>query len=273
MSVYVIGDLQGCYNSLQKLLVFIGFDKNNDQLWFTGDLVNRGPDSLATLRFIKSLGDSAITVLGNHDLHLLAVHYAGAKIKATDTFEELLSAPDIDELMKWLRFKPLMHHDIDLNFTLVHAGIFPGWSISHSLSLAKEIEDVMQTKKFHKFLTFIEEHRKECLIEHPNAMARLCFITNVLTRVRYLNSSFVLNLASKEAPIDSVKTDIIPWFEFKQTAIKFNRIAFGHWSSLANGQYGNCFSLDSNCARGEHLSALQIDTKKPKWFKVACEEC
>ncbi len=273
MAVYVIGDLQGCYTSLQNLLTSLEFNSKKDTVWFTGDLVNRGPDSLKTLRFVKSLGNRAITVLGNHDLHLLAVHYAGANLKANDTFDELLAASDIDELMAWLRFRPLMHHDIDLNFTLVHAGIFPGWSISQSLSLAKEIESTLQQNDFRNFLTYTEEYRKDCLIEQSEGMARLCFISNVLTRIRYLSSSLVLNLVSKGAPIDSINTDVIPWFEFKQSAFKLNRIAFGHWSSLENGQYGNCFSLDSNCARGEHLSALQIDKKTPRWFKVACNEC
>jgi len=133
MAVYIIGDIQGCYENLQKLLNSLDFNMENDRLWFAGDLVNRGQNSLKVLRFVKSLGDRAVSVLGNHDLHLLSAYYTGTKLKPGDTLKKVIDAPDSEKLMRWLRFRPLLHHDIDLNFSMVHAGIYPGWLMSEAI--------------------------------------------------------------------------------------------------------------------------------------------
>ncbi|MBT3204993.1 MAG: symmetrical bis(5'-nucleosyl)-tetraphosphatase [Gammaproteobacteria bacterium] len=271
MAVYVIGDIQGCYKNLQRLLTSLDFDPENDCLWFAGDLVNRGEDSLKVLRFVKSLGDRAVTVLGNHDLHLLSAYYSGTQLKPDDTLNKVINAPDSKELMHWLRFRPLLHHDIDLNFSLVHAGIYPGWCMSDALSRAREVEAVLQQDGYKKFLLNMYGNKPDCWSEDLQGIERLRFITNVFTRMRYLKTDLTLDLAAKGAPSKLKNITVIPWFEFKQSSIKFNRVAFGHWSTLPTGQYGNCFALDSGCVWGAELTALRIDKKTPRWFRLSCD--
>ncbi len=271
MAVYVIGDLQGCYDSLQKLLTSLDFDLAKDRLWFAGDLVNRGPDSLKVLRFVKSLGDRAATVLGNHDLHLLAAYSSVTKLKSSDTLNKVLSAPDCDEIMHWLRFQPLLHHDIDLNFSLVHAGIYPGWHISEAISRANEVESILQSPQYKNFLSNMYGNKPDIWSDELEGMDRLRFITNVFTRMRYLNSDLSLDLTATGTPSKLKNINVIPWFEFKQSAIKFNRVAFGHWSTLSTGQYENCFALDSGCVWGGQMTALRIDKKTPRWFRLSCK--
>lgn len=272
MAVYVIGDVQGCYKELKKLLKAINFKENRDQLWFVGDLVNRGPDSLKTLRFVRSLGDNAITVLGNHDLHLLAVHYIGVELKSSDTIQPLLDAEDCVELMEWLRFKPLMHFDPDLNFALVHAGIYPGWSISIARQRAAEVENALQGAGITDFLTQMYGNEPVSWSDELEGMLRLRFITNVFTRMRYLKENKKLDLTTKGAPDKLKSSSVKPWFEFKQSAIKHNRVAFGHWSTLPTNQYGSCFAMDSGCLWGGRITALRIDKKMPHWFSLSCEK-
>lgn len=270
MAVYVIGDVQGCYKDLKKLLKAINFNVSNDRLWFVGDLVNRGPDSLKTLRFVRSLGDSAITVLGNHDLHLLAVHYTGFKMKSSDTLDQVLAADDCIELMEWLRFRPLMHFESDLNFALVHAGIYPGWSISEASQRASEVESVLRGADITTFFNNMYGNEPDIWSDALEGMQRLRFITNVFTRMRYLNMGKKLDLTAKGAPDKLKSSRVKPWFEFKQSAIKHNRVAFGHWSTLPTNQYGSCFALDSGCLWGGRITALRIDKKIPRWFSLSC---
>ncbi|MCK5662979.1 MAG: symmetrical bis(5'-nucleosyl)-tetraphosphatase [Thiotrichaceae bacterium] len=272
MAVYVIGDIQGCYKSLHKLLNSLDFNMENDRLWFAGDLVNRGQDSLKVLRFVKALGDRAVTVLGNHDLHLLSAYYSGTKLKPGDTLQNILDAPDSEELMHWLRFKPLLHHDIDLNFSLVHAGIYPGWKMSEALSRAREVETVLQQGDYQYFLTEMYGNKPDSWTNDLQGMERLRVITNVFTRMRYLKADLTLDMATKGAPSRLKNISVIPWFEFKHPALKFNRVAFGHWSMLPTGQYGNCFALDSGCIWGSQLTALRVDKKTPKWFSIPCDK-
>jgi len=270
MAVYVIGDLQGCYKALKKLLKSVAFNADKDRLWFAGDLVNRGPDSLKTLRFVKSLGDQAVTVLGNHDLHLLSAYYEGTKLKQGDTLEKVIQAKDSEQLMEWLRYRPLLHHDIDLNFSLVHAGIYPGWSISSAISKAAEVESRLQGGNFNKFFRNMYGDTPSLWSEDLQGMDRLRFITNVFTRMRYLKADFALDLAAKGSPEKVNNAEVKPWFEFKQSAIKLNRVAFGHWSTLSSQQYGNCYALDSGCVWGGRLTALRIDKKIPRWNSISC---
>ena len=271
MAVYVIGDVQGCYKELKKLLTAINFNVSQDRLWFVGDLVNRGPDSLETLRFVRSLGDSAVTVLGNHDLHLLAVHYIGFNMKSSDTLNEVLAAEDSVELMEWLRFRPLMHYESDLNFALVHAGIYPGWSISEAIQRANEVESALRGAEITHYLKYMYGNDPVCWSNDLEGMQRLRFITNVFTRMRYLKAGKKLDLTAKGAPDKLNSSKVKPWFEFKQSAIKHNRVAFGHWSTLPTNQYGSCFALDSGCLWGGRITALRIDKKIPRWFSLPCE--
>lgn len=272
MAVYVIGDVQGCYRELKKLLKGINFNAAKDRLWFVGDLVNRGPDSLKTLRYVRSLGDSAITVLGNHDLHLLAVYYIGVNLRSSDTLEPVLQADDCVELMEWLRFRPLMHYEPDLNFALVHAGIYPGWSISVARQRAAEVENALQGAHITSFLDSMYGNEPVKWSDEMEGAQRLRFLTNVFTRMRYLKNEKRLDLVTKGAP-NKLKSSLVkPWFEHSQAAIKHNRVAFGHWSTLPTNQYGSCFALDSGCLWGGRITALRIDKKMPRWFSLSCEK-
>jgi bis(5'-nucleosyl)-tetraphosphatase (symmetrical) len=272
MAVYVIGDVQGCFNALTKLLKAINFNPANDRLWFVGDLVNRGPDSLKTLRFVRGLGDRAVTVLGNHDLHLLAIYYNGTKLRSNDTLKQILQADDCVELMEWLRFRPLLHYEIELNCALVHAGIYPGWSIQQACERAGEVESELRSSNIIQFLHRMYGDEPSEWSDDLQSMERLRFITNVFTRMRYLTADKRLNLSIKGAPNRMKSETVKPWFEFKQSAIKHNRIAFGHWSTLPTNQYGSCFALDSGCLWGGRITALRIDKKTPQWFSLSCEE-
>lgn len=270
MAVYVIGDVQGCYRELKMLLKSVGYKSDKDKLWFAGDLVNRGPDSLKTLRFVKSLGEQAVTVLGNHDLHLLSAFYSGERLKSSDTLQEVLAATDANDLMEWLKNRPLMHHDINLNFSMVHAGIYPGWSISDALKRAQEVESVLQGKNPLQFLKEMYGNSPDLWADNLQGMDRLRFIVNVFTRMRFLQSNLTLDLMAKGTPDKLKNNGVKPWFEFKPSSIKLNRVAFGHWSTLASSQYGNCFALDSGCIWGGRLTALRIDKKIPRWFSLSC---
>ena len=272
MAVYVIGDIQGCFKKLKKILKLIKFNEDKDILWFVGDLVNRGPDSLKTLRFVHSLGDRAITVLGNHDLHLLAVHHLGNKLRTSDTLDDILQAEDCVLLLEWLRNRPLMHVDPDINFAMVHAGIYPGWSLTQARAYASEVEQVLQGDGMLGFLRGMYGNEPARWTDTLEGIDRLRFFTNVFTRMRYLTRELDLDLNSKGAPGKYYSSPVTPWFEFSQAAIKHNRIAFGHWSTLPPGRYGNCFALDSGCLWGGELTALQIDKKVPRRFIISCEK-
>ncbi len=272
MAVYVIGDVQGCYSNLKKLLKAINYDQQTDQLWFVGDLVNRGPQSLKTLRFVRSLGDSAVSVLGNHDLHLLALYYGQVKVKSSDSLNQILQADDCKELIEWLRFRPLLHYDIGLNFAMVHAGIYPGWSLTQAYECAREVEQALRGERIVDFLREMYGNHPAIWSDQLDGMERLRFITNVFTRMRYLRNDGSLDLEIKGAPQKVNSSDVNPWFEFSQSAIKHNRLAFGHWSTLPTNQYGGCFAIDSGCLWGGRITALRIDKKTPRWFSLSCEK-
>jgi bis(5'-nucleosyl)-tetraphosphatase (symmetrical) len=270
MAVYIIGDVQGCFSELQSIIQAIAFDPERDTLWFVGDIVNRGPDSLPTLRFIRGLGDRAVCVLGNHDLHLLAAYYAGARVSSRDTLQPVLEAPDRQELMEWLRFRPLIHFDIGLNFGMTHAGIYPGWGVEQACARAHEIERALRGEQMNEFLREMYGNEPSTWSDDLQGIPRLRFITNVFTRMRYLNTDGSLNLEAKGAPRNFKSSQLTPWFECSQRAIKHNRIAFGHWSTLPTRQYGSCFALDSGCLWGGRLTVLRIDKKTPRWSSLAC---
>lgn len=270
MAVYVIGDVQGCLPELESVIEAIEFDPAHDRLWFVGDIVNRGPDSLRTLRFVRGLGEKAVCVLGNHDLHLLAAYYAGASLRASDTLKPILKADDRQELMEWLRFRPLIHFDIGLNFGMTHAGIYPGWSIEQACSRAAEVEQALRGEGVVSFLREMYGNEPRHWSDDLEGIDRLRFITNVFTRMRYLEPDGGLDLETKGAPPKFKSSKVIPWFEFSQRAIKHNRVAFGHWSTLPTNQYGSCFALDSGCLWGGRLTVLRIDKKTPRWFSLAC---
>ncbi len=252
---YAIGDIQGCYRPLQQLLNLIQFNERQDQLWFTGDLVNRGPDSLSVLRFIQSLGSAAVTVLGNHDLHLLAVHHHQAFLQAKDTLQPILQAPDRDVLCHWLQQQPLLYYDAQLNYVLVHAGIAPMWTLAQAQQLATEVQRCMQLPDFWQHLYGDAPH---CWDEQLTDWARARIIVNYFTRMRFCNAQGCLDLQTKSAPGTQV-AGYVPWFAIEHRKTKQERIIFGHWASLmGQTQTPNTFALDTGCVWGGRLTALRF---------------
>ena len=268
MATYAIGDLQGCYDSLLRLLDKLKFDSTKDKLWFAGDLVNRGPDSLSTLRFVKSLGDNAITVLGNHDLHLLAI---AAKHKKTNdaSLQELLNADDADELLNWLRLQPLLHHEAQFNFTMVHAGIYPGWSLENAQQYANELESILRSDSYLDFIFNMYGNLPEKWNDNLKDWDRLRFICNSFTRMRYCEIDGRLNFKSHGAP-GTHPENTLPWFEVPKRKAKKEHILFGHWSTLGKINKKNVYPLDTGCVWGGKLTALRIDTEEAEYISIDC---
>ena len=216
MAVYAIGDLQGCYDPLQRLLDAVDFDPGKDTLWLTGDLVNRGPKSLRTLRFVKSLGSSAIAVLGNHDLHLLALSQDAVPVSGRfDSLAKTLQAPDIDELVDWLRDRPLAHYSEDMDTLLVHAGIHPAWTVRKALKRAAEVEAVLRGPKFATLLTKMYGNRPSYWSSDHKGYGRLRFIINCLTRMRMMTPDMQLNMRATGAPWRAGNKRVA-WFDFDE---------------------------------------------------------
>jgi len=272
MPVYVIGDVQGCYQPLRALLTEIRFDPTRDSLWFTGDLVNRGPQSLEVLRYVKALSNRAICVLGNHDLHLLAMAAGAAKPKKRDTLEKILAAPDKDELLQWLRRRPLLHHDDRLGYTLIHAGLLPAWTFIDSKRLAQEAQDLlrgdMMMDFFHHMYGDLPDHWNENL----RGADRLRVIVNAFTRLRYCDLEGNMDLRPKGPP-GSQPPDLMPWFQVPGRRSQDLRIVFGHWSALGLWQGDGVIGLDSGCLWGKSLSAVRLDKDPVKFFSVPCPSC
>ena len=263
MATYAIGDIQGCYDEFTRLLSLLHFEPHQDTLWLTGDLVNRGPHSLEVLRLVRSFGARCITVLGNHDLHLLARrHLPQRKAKTGDTLEPILSAPDGDELIDWLRRQPLFHHDERLGFALVHAGLAPAWTIAETMRHAAEVEAALRSRSFKKFLEEMygnePSHWRSDLAGYP----RLRFIANCLTRARYCTADQRFNFKAKgglgqEAPA------LLPWFMLPDRASHTTRIVIGHWSTLRmtssqQAKY-HLYPLDTGAVWGGELTAMRLD--------------
>jgi len=270
MSTYAIGDIQGCYSQLQKLLTKLKFKSDKDKLWFAGDIVNRGPDSLKTIRYIKSLGDNAVTVLGNHDLHLLAIAHGRRKQSKKDTLQHILDAKDSDTLLDWLQHRPLMHYKEKHNTCMVHAGIYPGWTTQQALSNSREVEQVLQGPKAHEFFHHMYGDKPSKWSDNLNGWDRLRFITNAFTRMRYLKENFKLCLKEKGAP-GKQGEGVIPWFEFESANRKLN-IVFGHWSTLKDPELKHLYPLDTGCLWGGKLSALKINKKMDTYIRTKCPE-
>ncbi|HEC19526.1 MAG TPA: symmetrical bis(5'-nucleosyl)-tetraphosphatase [Gammaproteobacteria bacterium] len=257
MAVYAIGDVQGCYDELLRLLEQIRFDPAKDTLWFTGDLVNRGPASLQVLRRVREWGDSAITVLGNHDLHLLAVAEGCAPFHKSDTLDEILNAPDRDELLHWLRQQPLLHHDVRMHYTLVHAGLPPQWDLVLAQACAREVEQVLRGDDYAEFLRHMYGDQPDQWREDLQGWGRLRFIANCLTRLRYCNAEGRLNLRAKGEPGTQPEGDM-PWFEVPGRRSADLRVVFGHWSTLGLYRSPKVISLDTGCLWGNQLTAVHL---------------
>ena len=262
MATYAIGDIQGCYDELRQLLDKAGFDPTKDNLWCVGDLVNRGPDSLAVLRWIKALGEQATVVLGNHDLHLLAVVLAGAQISKKDTLDAILEAADRDELLDWLRHRPLLHHNEKKGFTLLHAGVPPQWNLRQAQACAREVETMLQGPDHIEFLQQMYGNGPERWSDALRGMERLRFITNSLTRLRWCDAEGRL-LLNEKGGLEQPAPGALPWFRVPNRRTREHRILFGHWSTIGFLAENNCWALDSGCVWGGRMSALRVRRKKP----------
>lgn len=261
MSTYVIGDVQGCFASLQALLRDVQFNAANDTLWFTGDLVNRGPDSLSVLRFVKALGDQQISVLGNHDLHLLAVARGGATLHPKDTLHGILHAPDCDQLLDWLQSRRLLHYDADFNAVLTHAGLAPMWSLTEAMQFAREVEVMLQSDHAADFLRVIYGNQPDVWNAALTGNDRLRCIVNYFTRMRLCHADGRLDFAYNGA-LAGCPPDLFPWFSMPMRQEKTVDILFGHWAAL-NGEVTvpHVYALDTGCVWGKTLTALCLETK------------
>lgn len=274
MATYAIGDIQGCYDELRLLLDKINFNSDCDKLWFTGDLVNRGPKSLATLRFVKSLNDNVIVVLGNHDLHLLAIAYTTNRQGRKDTLSEILNAPDRDDLITWLEHRPLIHTDDEIHISMVHAGIHPDWSIRKAHALAAEVESALRGEQRIEFYKNMYGDRPVNWSDELQGWARLRYITNVCTRLRYCDQHHGLSLAYKCEP-GAQPDNLQPWFSIENRLSKQDHIIFGHWSTLILAhdiKFNNVYPLDTGCLWGGHLTAMRIDDGSFKKTALHCPQ-
>lgn len=261
MATYAIGDIQGCFDELQALLKLINYTET-DQLWFAGDLINRGPKSLETLRFIKGLGDKATVVLGNHDLHLLAVHYTDARLKRQDTLTETLAADDCDELMLWLKSQPLVHFDNQLNALMSHAGIPANWSIEQTLARAAEVSKALQGENYQHFFEKMYGNQPDQWHDTLSGMDRLRCITNYLTRMRFCEQDHQLNLSFK-GELGSQPETLFPWFDLHSVDRAKPVILFGHWAALmGKTKRDDIIALDTGCVWGEEMTAYCIETQQ-----------
>jgi bis(5'-nucleosyl)-tetraphosphatase (symmetrical) len=265
MAIYAVGDIQGCYTELVQLLEKVAFDPMVDQLWLVGDLVNRGPDSLAVLRLVKSLGDSAITVLGNHDLHLLAVAEGVTSVHRSDTLDEILNAPDRAELLHWLRQQRMLYVADDV--VLVHAGLLPSWTVQQAGKLASEVETALRGKNYVEFLAHIYGNQPDRWDEKLSGYPRLRVITNILTRMRICTDDGKMEFKFKAEQKDIPK-GYRAWFDMPGRASSGSTIVFGHWSALGLIAQSNLIALDTGCLWGGPLTAMRLHDRQV--FQVPC---
>ena len=259
MTTFVIGDLHGCLSPLERLLDKVHFEPGKDKLWFVGDLINRGPQSLETLRFVRSLGDDAICVLGNHDLHLLAVIHGIRATSAKDTLDEILAAHDLDQLTHWLRHLPLLHHDAELNFTMVHAGIHPKWDLDLAKTMALDVEKALRSSKYVEFLQRMYGNKPAKWSKKLGKHRRRRFAINAFTRMRFCTKKGELDFTLTCAPARAPK-GLVPWYAVPNRKPIDGRILFGHWSSHPGFAVSNVVPLDRGAVWGGSLAALALET-------------
>lgn len=267
MATYAIGDIQGCYNELEQMLKLVEFDNKKDQLWLVGDLVNRGSGSLAVLRLIKSMGEAAITVLGNHDLHLLAVAAGVAELHHSDTLDEILAAPDRAELLHWLRHQRLLYVQDD--YVLLHAGLLPGWSVQQAQRLAQEAEQALRGADYVTFLEKMYGNTPDQWDDTLTGYKRLRVITNSLTRMRICTAQGVMQFKFK-GEVGDVPESYLPWFDIPQRASADSTVVFGHWSALGLIVRPKVIALDTGCLWGGNLTAIRLQDRK--LFQIKCSQ-
>ena len=259
MSTYAIGDIQGCFPELQALLDTINFDATQDCLWLAGDLVNRGKQSAEVLRFLKQLDGRHVIVLGNHDLHLLAVADGNQNLREKDTFQDILDAPDRDELLAWLRQQKLFHYDDTLDYCMVHAGLPPQWDLNKAQQCAKEVEALLKGDDYPQYLAHIYGNKPSLWHNDLKGWDRYRYITNAFTRMRYCDEHGALNFSEK-GPIGSQASHLTPWFEAANRQNKALNIVFGHWAALiGQTHHPKVHALDTGCSWGYQLTAMRLE--------------
>jgi bis(5'-nucleosyl)-tetraphosphatase (symmetrical) len=265
LAVYAIGDLQGSLRPLEQLIEAIAFDPSVDRLWFVGDLVNRGPDSLGCLRLVKALGESAVCVLGNHDLHLLCVAEGIAPRKKRDTLEAVLDAPDRAPLMHWLRRRPLLH--VEGRHVLVHAGLLPEWSIDEARSLAREVEEELRGPRYRRLLERMYGDEPSRWREDLRGIDRHRLVINALTRLRVCGDDGAMVLRFKGEPGEAAD-EWTPWFDVPGRRSRDHTIICGHWSALGVRIRDDLLAIDSGCVWGRSLTAVRLEDRQV--FSVPC---
>lgn len=258
MATFAIGDIQGCYTEFQRLLEKIRFDPVGDRLWLVGDLINRGPHSLEVLRFVRGLGDRVITVLGNHDLHLLMLAEGHSRQREDDTLGQILVAPDRDELLDWLRHQPMMH--AEGAYVMVHAGLLPQWSVKKALVLANEVEAALRAKDYRKFLEHMWGSEPAAWDNDLRGWKRLRVIVNAMTRMRFCSAEGVMEFHSK-GEVTCAPPGFMPWFEVPDRRSADHVLVTGHWSALGLKMLPNLLAIDTGCLWGGHLSAVRLEDR------------
>ncbi len=266
MPTYAIGDVQGCYGAFLQLLEEIGYDRRRDRLWFTGDLVNRGEDSLAMLRWCMAHAASIVAILGNHDLHLLAVAEGFVPPHKKDTLTDILAAPDRAAVLDWLRRRPMLHREGD--WLMVHAGLLPEWSAKQAEALAQELEDTLRSDGYRAFLRAMYGNEPRRWSEDLRGQERLRLIANAMTRMRFLHADGSLEFLHKCAPHEA-PAGLIPWYDMPARRNRDVRILFGHWSTLGLFRRDDVVGLDTGCLWGGWLTALRLEDGK--LFQVRCQ--
>jgi bis(5'-nucleosyl)-tetraphosphatase (symmetrical) len=261
MAIYAVGDVQGCAAELETLLERLEFSPARDRLWFVGDLVNRGPRSLDVLRLVAGLGDAATVVLGNHDLHLLAVARGNAELRGPDeTLRPILEAPDRDALLDWLQARPMLHHDAELGITVLHAGLPPQWDIPLARRCARELEAALRSDRSGALFAQMYGNQPDLWRDDLEGAERLRFITNALTRLRACDAEGRMLLRFK-GPLLQMPAGATPWFRTPGRLSSGERIVCGHWSALGYLDEGGVLAIDTGCVWGGVLTAQRLDTR------------
>lgn len=267
MARYAIGDLQGCHDEFRQLLNTLRFSADRDELWLTGDLVNRGPGSLASLRFVRSMGANVTTVLGNHDLHLVAAA-CGGRTREGDTLDEILEAPDRQTLIDWLLTRPLAVHDTARDDLLLHAGLVPQWTARDAVREASAVCAALQADPA-GFVADMYGNQPDQWDERLGGAARLRFAVNTLTRLRFCTADGRIDFKAKGAP-DSVAPPLKPWFRHAERRSRSTRVVFGHWSTLGLHREPGLLGLDTGCVWGGALTAVNLDDPESPAVSLPC---
>ena len=260
MRLFAIGDIQGCAAAFDALLRKLAFRPSRDRLWLVGDLVNRGPDSLAVLRRVMGLGRSVTCVLGNHDLHLLATVAGRRELSPADTFRDVLEAPDLDEIVDWLRRRPLLHYDPRARRVLVHAGIPPAWTVTEARAAAREVEVQLRGRQWRHALKDMYGGEPSAWRRKLRGTERRRYTINALTRMRYCDRRGRIDLSYSGAPGTQPK-GLIPWFDFPDRRAARAHVVVGHWAALGLLRRADVTALDTGCVWGNHLTAVRLDRR------------